>query len=43
MIFQFGIVALGGILATICVLAGHPEAAGAIGGASVVVFMLSML
>lgn len=43
MIFQFGIVAIGMILATILVIAGHPDAAGAIGGGCVLVFALSMM
>jgi len=43
MIFQFGIVALGGILATVLVLAGHPEAAAAVGAGAVLVFGMSMM
>lgn len=43
MIFQFGIVVLGMILATILVLAGHPEAAGAVGVMGFMVFAMSML
>ncbi len=40
---QFGMVALGAISATVCVLAGHPEAGAVIGGGCFACFVLSML
>lgn len=43
MIFQFGLVALGAILATVCVLAGQPIAAGWIGGGCFAAFFLTLL
>lgn len=43
MIFQFGIVALGAILATVLVLAGHANAAVLVGGGCLFAFYMSTL
>ncbi len=42
MILQFGIVALGAVLATVLVIAGQPDAAKLIGGGCFAAFVISV-